>query len=120
MIRIRRVYDARGDDDGCRVLVDRLWPRGLSREAAALDLWAKDCAPSDTLRRWYAHDRAKWTEFRRRYFSELDARPEVLVPLRALAAQGPLTLLYAAADGECNNAAALRDYLAQGLPPAAA
>lgn len=120
MIRIKRIYDPPADDDGHRVLVDRLWPRGMSRAAVAVELWAKECAPSDALRRWSAHDRAKWAEFRRRYFAELDARPEALAPLRALGAQGTLTLLYAAADRECNNAVALRDYLGQAAQASSA
>jgi uncharacterized protein YeaO (DUF488 family) len=93
--RVKRVYDAPDPADGHRVLVDRLWPRGLSRERAALDEWLRDVAPSVALRRWYAHDPVNWPEFRRRYAAELAVPPasEALARLRALAAAGEVTLL---------------------------
>lgn len=112
-ISIRRAYDPPGTGEGQRVLVDRLWPRGLSHERLGADLWLKDIAPSDELRHWFGHDPAKWDEFRRRYIAELDANPEPVRQLRALAGQGPLTLLFAAHDAQHNNAVALRDYLSQ-------
>ncbi len=97
--------------DGARVLVDRLWPRGLKKAALRLDAWLKDVAPSEALRRWFGHDPARWTEFRRRYFAELDQHSETWRQLLAAAARGPVTLLFAAHDAEHNNAVALRDYL---------
>jgi uncharacterized protein YeaO (DUF488 family) len=109
-IRIRRVYDAPSDSDGARVLVDRVWPRGLSKDAARLDDWAKDVAPSTGLRKWYAHDPAKFDEFRRRYQAELTepGRPrEALGRLRAQAAAGPVTLLTATRELDISQAAVL-------------
>ncbi|MFL5306128.1 MAG: DUF488 family protein [Polyangia bacterium] len=110
-IRVKRVYDPPSRDDGVRVLVDRLWPRGLSKATARIDAWMKDVAPSAPLRAWFGHDPARWTEFRRRYFRELagtDARGELL----AMADDRPLTLLFATKDLEHNNAVVLRDWLA--------
>lgn len=110
-IEIRRVYDpAPFPGDGRAVLVDRLWPRGLSKARLAGVLWLKDVAPSAALRKWFGHDPARWDGFRRRYFAELDANPAVEA-LRRLAAEGPLVLLYGARDEVHNQAAALRDYL---------
>jgi uncharacterized protein YeaO (DUF488 family) len=94
-----------------RVLVDRLWPRGVEREALRLDNWSKGVAPSDPLRRWFGHDPALWNEFRRRYFAELDSKPEVWQPILEAARRGTVTLLYSARDPEHNNAAALKGYL---------
>lgn len=110
-IRCKRVYQAAQPDDGLRVLVDRIWPRGMTREQVQADQWLKEIAPSSSLRRWFGHDRGRWDEFRPRYLLELDAHPERVEPLRADAAQGRVTLLYAARDTECNHAVALRDYL---------
>jgi uncharacterized protein YeaO (DUF488 family) len=110
-IQTRRVYDAVEAGDGFRVLVERLWPRGLRKEALRLDRWLKEVAPSDELRRWFAHDPARWDEFRRRYFAELDAKPEAWQPLLEAARGGPVTLLYSARDTEHNNARALQEYL---------
>jgi uncharacterized protein YeaO (DUF488 family) len=112
-IQVRRVYEQPEPDDGARVLVDKLWPRGLSKQAAQLQEWAKDVAPSDELRRWYGHDPAKFDEFRRRYLAELD-HPEqqaAVTRLRALAAKGPLTLLTATKDAQISQAAVLADRL---------
>jgi uncharacterized protein YeaO (DUF488 family) len=112
-VRVRRVYDEPEPDDGARVLVDRLWPRGLSKQAARLEEWAKDVAPSDELRRWYGHDPAKFDEFRRRYLAELD-QPEpraAVARLRALAADGPVTLLTATKDAQISQAVVLADQL---------
>lgn len=112
-IMIKRVYDPPSGDDGQRILVDRLWPRGLSKEKAHIALWMKDIAPGDELRRWFAHDPEKFAEFRRRYEAELAASParEKLDELRSLAQAGPVTLVFAAKDTEHNNAVVLRDLL---------
>jgi uncharacterized protein YeaO (DUF488 family) len=112
-IRVRRVYDPPDPDDEARVLVDRIWPRGLRKDAARLDVWAKDVAPSTELRTWYQHDPAKFDEFRRRYTAEL-AQPgpsEALARLRALAAQRPVTLLTATRDVGLSQAAVLAEIL---------
>jgi len=112
-IRVRRAYDEPEPDDGARVLVDRIWPRGVSKQAAHLREWAKDVAPSDELRRWYGHDPAKFEEFRRRYLAELD-QPEqraAVDQLRGLAADGPLTLITATKDVPISQATVLADYL---------
>lgn len=111
-IRVRRVHEPASPDDGLRLLVDRLWPRGLRKDQARADRWLRDIAPGDALRRWFAHDPQKWDAFRRRYFAELDSRPEAVAELRALLAAHPrVTLLYAAKDPEHNNAQALAEYL---------
>ncbi len=113
MVRVRRVYEPPEPQDGLRVLVDRLWPRGLRKEAARVDLWARDLAPSDALRRWFGHDPARWEEFRRRYREEL-RRPEVqgaLDDLAERARQGTVTLLFAARDPHRNNAVVLAEVL---------
>ena len=112
-IRVRRVYDEPEPADGARVLVDRVWPRGITRQSAQLREWAKDVAPSTGLRRWYGHDPGKFEEFRRRYLAELD-QPEpraALDRLRGLAADGPLTLLTATKDVRLSQAAVLADHL---------
>lgn len=109
--QVKRVYAAASPADGRRILVDALWPRGLSREAALLDAWCKSVAPSSELRRWFGHDAARWKEFLVRYHAELDGRPEAVAELRALLEPGPATLLYAARDERHNNALALREYL---------
>jgi uncharacterized protein YeaO (DUF488 family) len=114
-IRVRRVYDAPSPDDGARVLVDRIWPRGLRKDAARLDEWAKDVAPSTELRQWYGHDPAKFAEFRQRYLNELSgsAQRKELGQLRTLAAAGPVTLLTATKDVEISQAAVLAGLLRQ-------
>ncbi len=116
-VRVRRVYEKPGPADGTRVLVDRLWPRGLRKDAAALDDWAKDIAPSTELRTWYGHDPAKFDEFRRRYTDELSqSGPRAaLGRLRALAAKGPLTLLTATRDADHSEAAVLARILRQDV-----
>ncbi len=114
-LRVKRVYDPPAAADGCRVLVDRLWPRGLSKERAALDHWLRDLAPSDALRQWYGHDAAKWQEFRHRYFAELREQEAALDELLNLCAAGTVTLLFGSRELELNNAVALRDYLQQRL-----
>jgi uncharacterized protein YeaO (DUF488 family) len=110
-IQLKHTSEPPARGDGARVLVDRLWPRGRSKDALKLDLWLKDLAPSTELRRWFAHDPEKWPEFRRRYHAELDANPEALEPLRERIAAGPVTLVFAAADREHNNAVALLEWL---------
>ena len=110
-IRIKRIYDKPADSDGVRVLLDRLWPRGVRKDEAKIDHWMKDLAPSTELRKWFGHDPAKWDEFRRRYFEQLDTQPEAIARLRTLARDGDVTLVYGARDTEHNNAVALRDYL---------
>ena len=114
-VRIKRIYEPPQAADGARVLVDRLWPRGLRKEAAALTGWHKDVAPSLTLRRWFGHDPARWQAFRARYRAELDANAAALAPLRELARAGPLTLLYGARDGAHNHAVVLAEYLRERL-----
>jgi uncharacterized protein YeaO (DUF488 family) len=109
-IRIKRAYDPPSPDDGTRVLVDRLWPRGLEKGTAAIDLWLNEAAPSAALRRWFGHDPARWDEFRRRYAAELAANPAATQPLRDM--RGVVTLLFAAHDRDHNNAAALAAWLA--------
>jgi uncharacterized protein YeaO (DUF488 family) len=110
-ISIKRIYEPPSPADGRRVLVDRLWPRGVSKEKAHLDHWMKDIGPSDELRRWFGHKPERWEEFRRRYDDELKLNPS-LPPLRKLAADGPLTLLYAARDEAHNEAVVLAEQLA--------
>lgn len=109
-VRVARVYDPPGPDDGARVLVDRLWPRGLSKANAALDEWCKQVAPSDELRRWYGHDPDLFAEFRRRYLAELDD-PERAAALETLRGRGRLTLLTATKDVPISHAAVLADLL---------
>jgi len=112
-IRIKRAYEPRAQADGVRVLVDRLWPRGLSKAEASVDCWLKEIAPGSALRKWFAHDPSKWAEFKRRYFKELDSNKDGVEQLRGMSRSGTVTLLFGARDPECNNAAALRDYLLQ-------
>jgi uncharacterized protein YeaO (DUF488 family) len=114
-IRLRRAYEEPGPDDGRRILVDRLWPRGQSREALRLDAWLKDAAPSTELRRWFDHDPDKWDEFQRRYRAELDANPATLEHLIEAAHAGPVTLVYAARDEAHNDAVVLREVLTERL-----
>ena len=110
-IRIKRAYDPPASADGTRVLVDRLWPRGISKETLAIERWIKEIGPSDALRRWFGHDPERWNEFRRRYATELAKQAELLDELRSLARERRLTLVYAARDDAHNNAVALRDVL---------
>ena len=117
-ISIKRAYDPAEPSDGYRVLVDRLWPRGLSKERAALDLWDKDVAPSTQLRKWFGHDPARFAEFGARYVAELDAAPDEVARLRGICTRhDAVTLLYAAKDPAVNHALVLRDYL-MGMPKA--
>lgn len=112
-VAIKRVYEEPGGDDGMRVLVDRLWPRGLSKERAHVDLWLKDIAPSSELRTWFGHDPAKFDEFRSRYEAELASGPahDAFTNLRGIARQQQVTLVFAARDSEHSNAAVLRELL---------
>ncbi len=112
-LALKRVYEAPEPGDGTRVLVERLWPRGLSKERAHVDVWLKDIAPSNELRKWYSHDPARFAEFRRRYEAELAAEParSALERLRDLAAHDHVTLVFATHDSELSNAAVLRDLL---------
>jgi uncharacterized protein YeaO (DUF488 family) len=115
-VAIRRVYEEPSPDDGVRVLVDRLWPRGLTKEKAHIDLWLKDVAPSRELRAWFGHDPTKYAEFRRRYEAELAQEPAhaAFALLREQVERGPVTLIFAARDSDHCNAAVLRDLLARG------
>ena len=114
MIRIKRIYEEPSADDGLRVLVDRLWPRGISKARAQVDRWEKDIAPSTELRHWFGHDPAKWEEFLQRYRAELEDKKELLSQLREEADERTVTLLYAAKDEEHNNAVALKRYIEEG------
>jgi uncharacterized protein YeaO (DUF488 family) len=115
MIRLKRAYDAPSPDDGVRFLVDRLWPRGVTKDALAVEAWLKDAAPSPALRTWFGHDRAKWDAFRERYTRELEASPETWQPLLDAARAGTITLVYATRDTQQNSAAILRDVLERHL-----
>ncbi len=113
-VQIKRIYDAAEDSDGYRVLVDHVWPRGVSRERARLDEWARELAPSDELRTWFDHVPGRFKEFRTRYRRELAAHPELLEKLGEQARKGRLTIVYAARDREHNNAAVLAELLRDG------
>jgi uncharacterized protein YeaO (DUF488 family) len=114
MISVKRIYEDPSGDDGFRILVDRLWPRGLKKENVAIDLWLKDIAPSEELRKWFSHDPQKWNEFKKRYFAELDAKPDIVGRIKD--AGDNVTLLFGAKDKEHNNAVALRDYIMMRMP----
>jgi uncharacterized protein YeaO (DUF488 family) len=109
MVKAKRVYEKPSKDDGKRILVDRLWPRGLSREAAAVDDWIKEIAPSNELRKWFGHDPARWPEFRKRYRAEIGSNQGLIEKLRVESRKGTVTLLYAARDMERNNAVVLKE-----------
>lgn len=111
MIALKRVYDPPSPRDGRRILVDRVWPRGLSRERARIDEWVRGLAPSDRLRKWFGHDPAKWDEFRERYRQELQAQPDAVRALARRAARERITLVFGARDPEHNNAVALKEVL---------
>jgi len=110
-VRLKRAYEPKDDADGTRILVDRLWPRGVSKVDAAVDQWMKEIAPSSELRKWFGHDPDRWEEFCRRYGEELHQNTELLHQLRSLARQGPVTLVYSAHDEVHNDAIVLRDIL---------
>ena len=114
-IKLKRVYDEPSPDDGLRVLVDRVWPRGVAKKELRIDLWTRDLAPSTALRKWFGHDRLKWDAFQERYFRELDDAGEPLQVLLSKARGGPITLVFGAKDIHCNNAVALKQYLEQRI-----
>jgi uncharacterized protein YeaO (DUF488 family) len=111
VIHLKRAYEPPEPDDGFRVLVDRLWPRGVSKSAARIDLWLKEIAPSAALRQWFGHDPAKWNTFRSRYFQELQKNGAAVEQLMAHVRRGPVTLVYGAKDREHNDAVALKEFL---------
>ncbi|HEX5473613.1 MAG TPA: DUF488 domain-containing protein [Vicinamibacterales bacterium] len=111
MIKVKRAYEPAARTDGTRLLVERLWPRGLTKEKVHVDAWLKEVGPSTALRKWFAHDPEKWDEFRRRYRRELDANPDAWAPIRAAARRGTVTLVYSSHDEQHNNAVALQEYL---------
>jgi uncharacterized protein YeaO (DUF488 family) len=115
MIQIKRVYEPAAKEDGARLFVERLWPRGMKKEALHTDAWYKATAPSDDLRRWFSHDPARWKEFQRRYRAELRDNPAACQPLLDAAKQRKITLLYSARDTEHNNAIVLKSYLEERL-----
>ena len=114
-IQIRRIYEPPAPEDGARVLVDRLWPRGVKKERLRLTGWLREVAPGDALRQWFKHDPAKWNEFQRRYAAELESNPQAWQPLLQAARKGNVTLLFGAKDPEHNNAVALKAFLEQKL-----
>lgn len=111
MIQLKRAYDPENSTDGTRFLVERLWPRGVKKSSLHIEQWLKDVAPSAELRKWFQHDPAKWSEFRRRYFAELKANPDAWQPILQAARHGTVTLVYSSHDVEHNNAAALKEFL---------
>lgn len=115
MILVKRVYDVPEASDGVRVLVDRLWPRGLSKASAQIDLWLKEIAPSDALRKWFNHEPEKWGRFKEDYFKELIEKKDAVLLLKRKAEHETVSLLYAAKDAERNNAVALREFLSGGV-----
>jgi uncharacterized protein YeaO (DUF488 family) len=111
MIKLKRAYEPASKDDGLRVLVERLWPRGVSKHKARIDLWLKALAPSTELRQWYGHDRARWPQFRKRYWAELKGQGDLLALLKYVAQERAVTFVYAAGDEERNSAVALKQFL---------
>ncbi|NIP39507.1 MAG: DUF488 family protein [Candidatus Dadabacteria bacterium] len=109
-IKIKRIYDKPAPEDGKRILVDRLWPRGISKDRAKIDHWAKDIAPSHELRKWFNHDADKWAEFKKRYYSQLETKPELLPPVTELINNNNVTLIFSSKESKFNNAAALKEY----------
>lgn len=114
-IRLKRAYDEPAQNDGRRVLIDRIWPRGVKKEDLALDDWCKEVAPSNDLRQWFDHDPEKWDQFKQRYFEELADIPEATGDLAKTAKEGRLTLVYAASEEKFNNAVALKEYLEEEI-----
>ena len=110
-IKLKRVYEEPENSDGIRVLVERLWPRGLSKEKAKVDIWLKDAAPSTELRKWFNHDHSKWEEFKKRYYFDLDNNPEALKPIYDLPKSANITFVFASKEEQFNNAVALREYI---------
>jgi uncharacterized protein YeaO (DUF488 family) len=114
-IKVKRIYDKPSKEDGLRIIVDRLWPRGVSKKDASIDIWIKDIAPSNELRKWFNHDPEKWDEFKIRYFSELDHKSELVKEVLSRAKKGTLTLVFSAKEEKYNNAEALKVYLEKRL-----
>ena len=114
MIKLKRVYEPPSEDDGIRILVERLWPRGISKEKAKVDEWLKEIAPSQELRKWFQHDPAKWNEFQERYRKELDQNQELVSDLKQKIKRKTVTFVYAASDEERNSALFLKNYLKNG------
>ena len=114
-IALKRAYEPPEQSDGCRVLVERLWPRGVSKQDARIDLRAKEAAPSSELRRWFAHDPDRWPGFKERYFAELRERPDAVEPILERVRRGRVTFVFAARETRFNNAVALREYLTAQL-----
>jgi uncharacterized protein YeaO (DUF488 family) len=110
-VKLKRAYEPPAAGDGTRILIDRLWPRGVKKSDAAIDQWLKEIAPSTSLRKWFGHDPERWPEFRRRYADEIRQNPQNLETLRALAQRGPVTLVFSARDETHNDAVVLRDFL---------
>jgi uncharacterized protein YeaO (DUF488 family) len=115
MIKTKRVYDSAQPEDGTRILVERLWPRGVRKDDLQMNYWEKEAAPTTELRKWFGHDPEKWTEFKRRYSVELDEHPDTWRPILQAAREGTVTLLYSSHDQEHNNAVFLKDYLENKL-----
>ena len=111
MIKLKRVYEEETRADGVRYLIERLWPRGVRKESLHIDAWLKEAGPSTELRKWFNHDPEKWSEFRRKYFAELNQQTEAWAPIREAARRGTVTLLYSSHDTEHNNAVALKEYV---------
>ncbi len=111
MIKIKRIYDPASRDDGKRIYIDRLWPRGMRKEEVKIDEWLKEIAPSDGLRKWFSHDPAKYQEFKRRYFKELEEKSDLIEKIRSEGRKGRVTLLFSAKDTEHNNATVLKELL---------
>ncbi|HEX5048832.1 MAG TPA: DUF488 family protein [Gammaproteobacteria bacterium] len=116
MIRIKRAYERRARGDGRRILVERLWPRGMTKDSLHAHAWLREVAPSTDLRKWFGHRVERWPEFRRRYIEELDTKPDAWMPILDAARRGAVTLLYGARDTEHNSAVVLREYLERRLP----
>ena len=117
ILKIKRVYEKYSEEDGYRVLVDRLWPRGISKEKAGVDLWLKEIAPSNELRKWFNHEPAKWELFKKKYFKELSSNTEALIPLIEKTSKTDVTLLYSSKEERYNNAAALKEYIENYISP---
>jgi len=115
LIRLKRAYDQLSDQNGIRVLVDRLWPRGLRKSDAMIDLWLKEIAPTGELRKWFSHDHEKWDDFKKRYKEELDVNIEHVQKIQDIAKESDITLLYSAKDNKFNNAVVLKEYLEERL-----
>jgi len=111
MIKLKRVYETPGSNDGKRILVERLWPRGVSKVSANIQVWLKDLAPSAELRKWYQHDISKWEEFQKRYHKELETKEEMIIELERIAIKEIITFVYAARDEEHNSALVLKKYI---------